>query len=146
MPPNIARGYPKTRFKGTRKGQCTRGSGGGRRGQTLAEFLQEFVYDDHHRFHSYTVLFWCDAFGRSCRLDFNLKGSTHDREIYSNTAVGNNLEHFFTRYADGTFIESFMAESGFQGNGPVEALHKGNQAASFVGRGARKLDISKLRV
>lgn len=34
--------------------------------------LQEFVYDGHRHFRAYTVRFWCDVFGRCCRLDFTL--------------------------------------------------------------------------
>lgn len=106
-------------------------------------FLQEFIYDGHHHFHAYTVLFWCDVFGRCVRLDFTLKGSMHDREIYNNTAVGQNPEQFFTRDALGNFTERVMGDSGPQGHGPMEAPHKGNQAANFTGRGARNRDIRK---
>lgn len=70
----------------------------------------------------------------------------HDREIYNNTAVGQNPEQYFLRDAAGIFLARVMGDSGFQGSGPMKAPHKDNQSQSFVGRSARNRDIRKQRI
>lgn len=108
--------------------------------------LQDFIFDGHHHFHSHTVLWWGHVYGLCNRLDSTLKGLMHDWEIYNNSAIGQHPEQFLATDGSGEFLERIMADSGFQGSGPIETPHRRNQALSFPGRGARNRDIRKQRM
>lgn len=110
------------------------------------EVEQEYIFDGHHHFHAYTVLFWCDIYGQCIRLDFTLKGSMQDRGMFNMTAVGRRPDNFLSRDSSGEFIETILADSGFHGDGPIETPHKKGQAVEFRDKHARNRDIRKQRI
>lgn len=71
--------------------------------------------------------------GRCIRLDFTLKGSMHEREIYNNPAVGKHPEKFLSSDGAGDFLDRIMADGVFQGSGPIEAPHGRNKGFVFSG-------------
>jgi DDE superfamily endonuclease len=83
------------------------------------------------------VLVWCDVFDDFICLDITLNGVDHDRMIFNNSAPCLRPELHFT---DGDFV---MADSRFQGDGPVVFPFQKNQGLAFSHRGRWNLDIRK---
>jgi DDE superfamily endonuclease len=86
------------------------------------------------------MLVWCVVFGDFIRLDITLNRVDHDRMISNNSTP--SLQpglHFI----DG---ECVMADSGFQGDGPLVFPFKKNQGLAFAHRGRWNRDMRKQRI
>lgn len=93
---------------------------------------QEYIFDGHHHFHAYTVLFWCDVYGQCIRLDFTLKGSMQDRGMFNMTAVGRKPDHFFHATPLGNSLRLSWLTLGSKEMVPLKHRTKKGKLTDFV--------------
>lgn len=111
------------------------------------DILQEYLFDGHHHFHAYSVLYWCNTFGECIRLDITMKGSQHDRGLYNESEPGKFPRRFFAFDENSRdWLERVMVDTGFQGSGPIVAPFKANQGTHMSHRKERNRDIRKQRM
>ena len=76
--------------------------------------------------HVWSVLVFCDLYGRFIRLEISEKGAESDRNMYKSSEVYQNPGEFLAAGQHG------MADMGFGGSGALVVPYKRNESTEWI--------------
>ena len=101
---------------------------------------QERAYDGYKKAHVWSVLVFCDFYGRFIRLEIRDKGAESDRNLYTSSEVYQNPGDFLATGRHG------MADMGFCGSGALVAPDKRNESTEWIHRSSYNKYIRGQRI
>ena len=101
---------------------------------------QERAYDEYKKAHVWSVLVFCDLYGRFIRLEISDKGAESDRNMYKSSEVYHNLSDFLAAGKHG------MADMGFGGSGGLVVPYKRNESTEWIHRSSYNRYIRQQRM
>lgn len=87
---------------------------------------QERAYDAYKRAHVFSILSFCDIFGRFIRLEITDKGAESDRTLYVEFDVYRKKSVYLSTGQHG------MADMGFAGDGDIVVPYKANESTDWM--------------
>ena len=101
---------------------------------------QERAYDGYKKAHAFSILVFCDIYGRFIRIEVSDKGAESDRNMYTTSDVFKNSDESLSTGQHG------MADMGFAGSGELVVPYKRNESTMWMYRSIYNKCIRKQRM